>query len=348
MATLGRLLEGPVSRLVYGRRAIAAVSASTREELRRRLKFPGPIFIVPNGTSEIPQWIGPRDPDPTIAVVTRLVAHKRLDVLLHHLVQANKQITGLHVDVIGDGPELGRLTELARRLGIERVVTFHGRQSDVVRDSSLRRAWLTTSTSAGEGWSCSIIEAAAWGAPCLALRVPGVRDSVIHGRTGWLIGHPEHFGQALVRVIHQLADEAVAQQMAASCQAWARCFTWERSAELLAGVVAHQIDASHAQAHGVPPQRQARPDITTLIRTAIPSAQLRRWLRATDEIRTAGGQTSVLLGGCDELDAIGVLDRIGITYAELRLADRYDLLAGPQGLPLLLTSPLPPQRTDPA
>jgi glycosyltransferase involved in cell wall biosynthesis len=338
MAAVGRFLERTVARRVYGDRAIAAVSPSTRQELRRQLGLRGPIFVVPNGTGSVPELVNPRDPDPTIAVVSRLVAHKRLDILLHHLALAIEQIPRLRVDIVGDGPELVPLRQLATDLGLQDSVTFHGRQPDAIRDAVLQWAWLTVSTSAGEGWGCAIVEAAAWGVPCLALQAPGVRDSVVPDQTGWLVDRVDDLGQALATTLASLADEDYANEVAARCQAWARCFTWERSAELLAGVVIDQVGKAADQRRGVRQRRYARSDITTLARhSGIPAAAVGERLRATDEICHVDGLTSILLGGCDEVDAIGVLERLGMADAELRLADRYDLLAGPQGLPAQLT-----------
>ncbi len=82
VAALGRFLEGTATRRVYGPRAVVAVSPSTRRELRHRLGFRGPIFVVPKDPSRCPTSRGPRDPEPTVAVVSRLVPHKRIDLLL--------------------------------------------------------------------------------------------------------------------------------------------------------------------------------------------------------------------------------------------------------------------------
>jgi hypothetical protein len=62
LAAVGRFLEGKGTRVVYKDRPTAAVSPSTRQELRRRLGFRGPIHIVPNGGSATPEVRSPRDP----------------------------------------------------------------------------------------------------------------------------------------------------------------------------------------------------------------------------------------------------------------------------------------------
>lgn len=330
LAAAGRFLEGPVSRRVYGRRLTVAVSPSTRTELRRRLKLRGPIAIVPNGTAAPTAEIGPRDPDPTIAVVSRLVPHKRLDLLLSALTSVAHRVPRLRVDVVGDGTELSALRDLARRYDLDGVVTFHGRQPDPVRDEVLSRAWLTVSTSAGEGWGCAIIEAAGHGLPCVALEVPGVRDSVLDGRTGWLVRDLGHLPGTLVSALETLADVRVATAFADRCRTWASCFTWDRSAELLAGVLVQEAGRPRRY-----DRRAARSDIASVVRCR--PSRMRGALRATDEmIIDADGTITLLLSGCDDFDAVKVATRLGLEVDSVRLADRYDLLAGPRGLPVRL------------
>jgi glycosyltransferase involved in cell wall biosynthesis len=332
LAAIGRLLEGRVARRVYRVRPIAAVSPSTRHELRKRLGFAGPINVVPNGTIEVPDLTGPRDPDPTVVVVSRLVPHKRIDLLLGQVAAAAPKVRNLRVEIVGDGPELPRLRNLVVDLGLQRTVALHGFLPNHERDALLSRAWLTTSTSKAEGWGCSIIEAAAWGVPCLALNAPGICDSVIDGRTGWLVDRPRDYGTTLVSVLESLAHEETARKTTADCQAWARCFSWDRTADLLAGVVVEQMRA-HTPRNHAQDRRYGRSDIATVVFVPYDAGTaLRERLRATDEIVTDGATTAVLLTGCDESDAAAVLHRLGIPSADVRLGRRTDLLTGPRGL----------------
>lgn len=340
LAAIGRFLEGTAARWVYGQRPLVAVSPSTRQELRRRLRFRAPIHIVPNGSAAVPTARATRDPDPTIALVSRLVPHKRVDLLLENLVRVAEAIPRLRVDVVGDGSELQRLRRLADELGLARVVSFHGFQPDAVRDDLLNRAWLTAVTSAGEGWGCSVIEAARLGVPTVALRVPGIRDSVVDGQTGWLVDEKGDLAAVLTAALHELADDDRARHVTEVCQAWARCFDWNRSAALLAGAL---LDAA-AHSAGQSRARSARSDIATVVcfprPTAWPPAEQlpSAALRPTDQVIVDEGQVHLLLPGCDEVDAVTVLARLGISGASVRLADRHDLLAGPAGLPAVLTN----------
>jgi glycosyltransferase involved in cell wall biosynthesis len=334
LAGLGRMLEGRVARRVYGDRAIAAVSVSTRTELRRQLGFPGPIHIVPNGTHVVPPARADRAGTPTVVVVTRLVPHKRIDLLLGHLPTVAAQVPGMRVEIVGDGPERPRLQGLVVDLGLRSTVRFHGRVSAEVRDDLLSRAWLTTATSAAEGWGCTVLEAAALGVPCVALRVPGVRDSVLDGETGWLVDRPPDFGAALVAAVDHLRDRSRAAAMAEACRRWASCFSWDRSADLLAGVVVEEMRTRAArEANRTGNRRFGRSDMAVVITFPTTTGRdLRQVLRATDEIVAGNARTFVLLGGCDEFDAAAVLDRIGVEHASVRPVDRRLLLAGPASL----------------
>lgn len=324
MAAVGRFLENTGAKAVYGQRAIVAVSPSTRLELRK-LGFTGAIHVVPNGTIDIPAKVADRAHEPTLAVVSRLVPHKRLDLLLGQFAVAARSVSNLRMDIVGDGPERARLQQLVTDLGLDHAVVFHGYQPNRVRDEILSRAWLTASTSASEGWGCSVIEAAAWGVPCLALRVPGIRDSVVDGKTGWLVDTPREFGAAMVEVFEALAKPDVAKATATECRKWAGCFTWDRSTRLLTGVV---LEESRMRRD----PRLSHSDLSTMVGFDLPEgADPAAILRPTDEVALSGGrQVFILMNGRDEFEAFAAVKKIGVETAELRPATRTMLLAGPR------------------
>lgn len=331
VAAVGRLLEGPVARRVYGRTRSVAVSPSTRQEMREHLGVEGPIDVVPGGGPPVVRTAARRASDPTVVVVGRLVASKRIELLVDAVAAVRHRIPGLQVDVVGSGPALATLRAAAAQRGLGASLTFHGRVGDATRDMLLARAWLTTSTSSGNGWGCTVLEAAAAGVPTVALREPGIRDAVLDGRTGWLIDGPDRFAGALLDAVQDVSDPCRAAEMAQACRAWASCFTWDRSAELLAGtVVAAMQQVRHVAAGRADTRLRLRSDCTTAAWFDHPDpAAVAGRLRVTDEMWSVGSSCAAVLRECDDVAALARLEELGAVDVRVRPATRYQLLGGP-------------------
>ncbi|WBB79869.1 glycosyltransferase family 4 protein [Micromonospora sp. WMMD882] len=310
-------------------RARVALSPSARHDLRRRHRLQGPIFVVPPGAPTPIRAVGERAVVPTVVVDADLVAGERIELLLGALPAVVDALPGLRVEILGGGPELGRLRRLAAHDRLAGTVTLHGRVTDADRDGWWRRAWVTVCTADG-GSGARLLTAAGYGVPGVVLAAPGVLDFVRAGRTGYVVDSPDQLAATLTGHLTELGDDEVAGRFAAACRAWAGRFSWERSAALLAGVVEHQIRVAGSD---LARRRSARPDIATLVRVPGGGSVPAGALRPTDEVATVDGQLSVLLNGCDEVDAFAVLTRLGVTGAELRLAGHDDLLVGPHPLP---------------
>lgn len=331
---VGRWLEGPASRRAYGRRPVVAVSPSTRGDVRRRLGLRGPVHVVPNGL--VPP-AGPRvrtrAVEPRIAVVSRLVSHKRFDLLLDALPELRGRWPHLRVDVAGDGPERAALEARAQRLGLQGVVTFHGFVSAEQRQRLLRSAWLTASPSQAEGWGLTVIEANAEGLPAVAFDVPGLRDSVVDGTTGWLVPAGGALGPALHRALSALVDPSAALAWSDRCTAWASRFSWDASTERLAALAAVELDARRSGRTGRGGRRSGS-DLSVRVEAPLDDAAdvlpvLPAVLRRSDQWAVRSDRLTLLLHGCDDHDARAVVTRLGLGgSADVSLATTTDLLVG--------------------
>src|SRR5260370_1347458 len=146
--------------------------------MRHQLGLTAPIHIVPNGVRPMPPSTVARSDTPEIAVVTRLVPHKRLHLLVEAMPSLLHRWPGLHVYLAGDGPARAGLMALGRRLGLEQHLSLPGRVPEQVKADLLSRAWLTVAPSLAEGWGLTVLEANSLGTPAVAYAVPGLRDSV--------------------------------------------------------------------------------------------------------------------------------------------------------------------------
>jgi glycosyltransferase involved in cell wall biosynthesis len=93
----------------------------------------------------------------------------------------------------------------------------------------MRSAWANVFPSPKEGWGITVIEAAACGTPSLASDSPGLRDSVCHGETGFLV--PPGDVSALAARMVELADSAqLVARLGDRARRFAEGLTWERTA----------------------------------------------------------------------------------------------------------------------
>jgi len=229
-AWLGRFLEGWLMPRVYAGARTVAVSESTRQEMRSRLHWRGDIDLLMNGAT-MPDDPGQPERDPRrLVVLGRLVAHKRVDLVL----RAVQRVPDVTLDVIGRGPDHDHLAAVVHDLGLRDRVTLHGWVDEATKADLLRRDAVHLCASDAEGWGQVVIEAASYGVPTIARRVPGLRDAIDDGRTGWLIDDRPGDDEALVAslvaaigaAVAELSDPARQAAMNRNCRDWAARFSW--------------------------------------------------------------------------------------------------------------------------
>ena len=231
-ATIVCLAEWPLAR-AYRRAAFHAISESTRDDLVVRGIRPDRIRVIHPGVDSrhfTPGLPGARASSPAFLYVGRLKRYKGVDVAIRGLAIARRARTDLQLDIAGSGDHGPALRALATQLGVAPAVTFHGFVSEAEKIRLLQRAWANVFPSPKEGWGITVVEAGACGTPSLASDSPGLRDSVRHAETGFLVPHGD--ADALAERMLQLAAEPpLVEQLGAGARRFAEAHTWERSAE---------------------------------------------------------------------------------------------------------------------
>ncbi len=229
---------------VYARRPFLTISESSRADLvERGLPFAN-VEVSPPGIRR-PE-ISPRplaERPLRITNVGRLERYKRVDVMLHAVAPLVRTHPELEIVVIGRGTDQPRLERLARELGLAEHVRILGFVSDAERDRWLAESRVCVCASEKEGWGLTVVEANAVGTPVVASDAPGLRDSVRHGETGWLVpvGDVAAFR---ARIAELLEADAAAEAMAERALAWSQRFDWERAARDLEAAVERARDAA--------------------------------------------------------------------------------------------------------
>jgi glycosyltransferase involved in cell wall biosynthesis len=226
------LSEKPISWL-YKRFQTMVISESTKEDLVKRGLSPENVHVVHCGIdqnhyrlSSSPQKYS----DPTVIYLGRLKKYKSVDHLLKAFALVLKTIPAARLMVVGEGDYKDELKGLARNLSLEGKVEFTGYVDEEEKVKRLQQAWVAVYPSLKEGWGLTNIEANACGTPVVASNVPGLRDSVVTGKTGLLYeyGNVPEFSGCLVSI---LSDEKLRQGLIQGGLDWAKEFSWDKAAE---------------------------------------------------------------------------------------------------------------------
>ncbi|MFQ3621633.1 MAG: glycosyltransferase family 4 protein [Spirochaetales bacterium] len=150
--------------------------------------------VAPQSKATQPSQIAPKpgaSPSSQEATVkpVRLIMVARLQAQKDHptLFRALSSLKDLEwqLELVGDGPDSNTLQTLAGELGISERVHFAGQRLDVPQ--RLREADIFVLATHWEGFPRSILEAMRAGLPVIATDVGGCRESVVEGKTGFLV-----------------------------------------------------------------------------------------------------------------------------------------------------------------
>lgn len=199
-----------------------AVSNVLRENLQRQFNFPKEkIRVVANGV-DLSRFALMRQGDeyktrlglPANALVFgaigRVVPVKAYPTLLQAAKLLFNEIPTAHLVMVGDGPQLEALVQLAEEYQIASRVHFLGARKDVPEILQAFDVFVLSSES--EGMSNTILEAMASARPVVATAVGGNPELVVDGETGLLV--PPHDPPAMAAAIMKLLrDTELCRQM---------------------------------------------------------------------------------------------------------------------------------------
>ena len=199
-------------RLARATDVLLAVSPEVRDELvALHIGRPAQYHLMPLGleldpflaiqgpSGRLRASIGVRPDVPLVGIVGRLVPIKAVEVM----IEAMSDLPGVHLAVVGDGDERGRLEQLVRDRELERRVHFTGWCDDV--PAAMSDLDVVALSSRNEGTPVALIEALAARRPVVATRVGGVEHVVVPDRTGLVV--PPNDPQSLAGAIRRLLDD---------------------------------------------------------------------------------------------------------------------------------------------
>jgi glycosyltransferase involved in cell wall biosynthesis len=206
------------------------VSESTRRDLLS-LGFKR-VHVVPEGLNFKPLDRIPKKEDrPIVVYAGRLKRAKRPDHAIKAFKLVKEQVSDAELWVIGDGYFRKSLEKTAGE-----GVKFWGSLPDKNRRELLERAWVLVNPSVREGFGLNVIEANALGTPCLVYNVPGLRDAVINGETGFIVNSGDIRGLAK-KIIEIITDDRLRLGLSEKALAYSSRFSWDRVADEFMNII---------------------------------------------------------------------------------------------------------------
>ncbi len=239
-AAFACFLEAKVMPRAYKYSQYVTVSESTKHEMEDMgMTSPKGIDIVYNGVDLDNLRPAKKAEKPLIVFLGRLQAYKSIDVLIHAFSDVIKQQPDAKLVIAGGGEAEHSLKDLVHELHLDNSISFAGKVSEQEKRNLFQKAWLMVNPSMKEGWGITTIEANACATPVIGSDVPGLRDSIVNGKTGELVPYG-NIGSLATHIKDYLGDEPRRIETESSAYTWSQKFKWENSAHKLYDLISKE------------------------------------------------------------------------------------------------------------
>lgn len=235
LSSIAYMLE-PLEYLTYKQTQFVCYSDSVRTDLG--------TFGIPNehiqsfqiGIDHARYTPGIKSRTPLFLFVARLARMKRPDLCIRAMQIVIKRFPKARLAIVGYGPMEKKLQREIIRTRLSGNVVLVNRDAlyfDIhPKDRKTKlmvQSWALLLPSVKEGWGMVVTEAAACGTPAIVSDVTGLRDSVIHGKTGMVLPRKvsaESLADVMMRIIE---NQTFRKDLSKQALHFSQQFTWERA-----------------------------------------------------------------------------------------------------------------------
>ena len=152
---------------------LVSVSEFTAKKMSEHCK--NRISIISNGVNNslMDNFIVNKDTNKSLVVVGRLTKTKNVDLIIRAFKDLIKDYPDLKLKIVGTGPELEPLTNLANKLGLKDNTRFYGfvkEHNDVLK--IIKESHIYVSASELEGFGITLLEGMSAGLPIICSKIP--------------------------------------------------------------------------------------------------------------------------------------------------------------------------------
>jgi glycosyltransferase involved in cell wall biosynthesis len=220
---LGQIGEPAIFRFFYKKIPFMTVSASTKSELVEYGVPPAAIQVVHNGFHQVKT--SKKNNRSVITFIGAIAKDKGIEDAIK--VFALLKNLSFSFWVIGkhDDEYFRKIKKLVETYDLKKRVKFWGYVTQSKKFELLSRSFLVVNPSVREGWGLTVIESAAVKTPTVAYRVSGLKDAIVHGKTGILVNQktPESLAQAIKKIYE---DQSFYRKLQIQGYQWSKKFNW--------------------------------------------------------------------------------------------------------------------------
>ena len=241
IAYVARFLESNIMPIVYKNCKMITVSDSTKKDMIKiGLGKNQAIEIIHPGAESSKFYTSKKTEHPSLLYLGRIKSYKSIEVVIHAIDKLKKEIPNIELNIAGFGDHTPHLQKIVEKLKLEKHIKFLGKVTEEEKIQLMSAAWIFVYPSIWEGWGISVIEANACGTPVLASNVPGLKDSVKHEYSGYLVkyGSVNDFTKRIKQIIE---NPELLNNLQNNSLAWSKNFTWDGSALKLIPILELEI-----------------------------------------------------------------------------------------------------------
>ncbi len=140
--------------------------------------------------------------------ISRLHWIKGLEYIIEAFSIFKSQNIPFHFTIIGDGAEKEKLMFVVNQLGLSECVNFKGNIPHNEVKNNLKKYDYYIQYSLQEGFCNAVLEAQAMGLLCIVSDADGLKENVLHNKTGWVVPkrNPLLLSEKIMEVINLTED----------------------------------------------------------------------------------------------------------------------------------------------
>jgi len=194
------------------------------------------LFYVPEGVNQKITIDGGKNVSPNelnFIYLGRIKPSKRVDHIIKVFYYVKTKYPAAKLNIVGnvDYDYKKRLDELVDFYSLNKNIIFFGYVSEKEKEELLGKSYAMIITSIREGWGLVVTEANLLGIPVIGYDVPGLRDSILDGKTGLLCKNGDILSLAK-KIIYLIENKEKRNELGENARIFSKNFNWDKSAKI--------------------------------------------------------------------------------------------------------------------